>query len=288
MDIPQLGLGSGLIPRRQVSGGSATKQPVKTSFPSFGVMASLLGNIMNPTNVPQAIGRKVVGNLAENLDPYSYNVPSEEGGGTVDWIKRAALAVMGNKEKSRIETERLAKEGVNTFGQKSDEPKTRIDLLNLWAGKPQVHNTLEESKYRPSIGDEPDNKYLSSKSIENDIVNNMFTTETGKKLLSVGIKNTDDLQKLVSTLTSTAKGKGGTVVKVPSLGDATIGVGKDDNGHYLSYSDKWDIDPTSGSYSNSQSGKFTPLANKMSKMGMVTPPRVYGRIYFDSKGKPIL
>lgn len=309
-----LGVAGGLI--GQMSGSDTTRQKVglvpaykkRSAIPNYDKSQLLLSDVKAdpvPENTsildrvkfvngliggaaqlatPLPLLKKGISNLSENLDPYSYD-SRDESGSKISWASRAVGALFGKKEQSRIETERLAKEGVNSFGQKSDEPKTRIDLLNLWAGKPQAYNTLEESKYRPSIGDEPNLKYLSSKSIEDDIVNNMFNMvdDTGKKVFEKGIKKREDLENLITKVAYTAKGKGGTVVRVPSLGDATLGVGSDEKGHYLSYSDKWDIDPTSGSYSSGNSGKLSGMANLMTKVGLVTPPRVYGRIYFDPK-----
>jgi hypothetical protein len=82
------------------------------------------------------------------------------------------------------------------------------------------------------------------------------------------------------------KGKGGYVMKVPGLGQGTLGVKKDKDGVYLSYSDVWDVDPSSGT-SGENSNLLTTALGKFAKAGFISPQKVYGRIYFDEKtGKP--
>lgn len=238
------------------------------------------------------MGKKIVNNVAENVDPYSYDSFDSGSGKNIDVISRFVKAgLLGKKEHGREISERYAKEGKDNFYDKSNEPRTRIDLLNIWAGKPQKFNTIEKSKYVPSIGGNPNTTYLRSKAIESDIVNNMFSNDAAKKILSNGIKSEEDLKRLVNEtgLSSSAKGKGGSSMTVPGLGQGTIGIGRDSKGIYLSYADVWDIDPTSGVYANSNNGLIKKAVSLMQKEGIVSPPNVYGRIYFDPKtGKPIL
>jgi hypothetical protein len=158
----------------------------------------------------------------------------------------------------------------------------------MFANKPQQYNTLEPSEYKPSIGAQEGSKYLKSKAIESDILNNMFTqTEQGRKILESGIRSEDDLKKLLTESgLPYEKGKGGYVMKVPGLGQGTLGVKKDKNGTYLSYSDVWDVDPTSGT-SGENTNLLSTALGKFAKAGFISPQKVYGRIYFDEKtGKP--
>lgn len=252
--------------------------------------AMALFNI-NPYVLPAVVGKKVVQNLSENVDPYSYDSFDYGSGRDIDWTSRGiAAGLLGRKEFNRTKTEELAQKGENTFGEKSNEPKVRLDLLNLWAGKPQKYGTMQPSQFRPSVGDNPSNQYLSSKAIESDILNNMFSNETAKKIISSGIRNEDDLKKLITEtgLPYSATGKGGTSMTVPGLGQATLGVGKDDKGVYLSYYDSWDINPTSGTSSTSKKDWMKKIMSKGEEMGVFSSPKIYGRIYFDQKtGKPI-
>lgn len=237
-------------------------------------------------------GKKIVTNIAENIDPYSYDSFDYQSGKDIDVISRFVKAgLLGKKEYNRSRTEQMAKEGRDSFYDKSNEPRTRIDLLNMWAGKPQQFNTLEKSQYTPSIGGNPNTTYLRSRAVESDIINNMFSTDAAKQILSNGIKSEEDLKKLVneSGIAMSGKGKGGTSMTVPGLGQGTIGIGRDNKGIYLSYADVWDIDPTSGASATSKSGIVKKAVSLMQKSGLVSPPNVYGRIYFDPKtGKPIL
>jgi hypothetical protein len=75
-------------------------------------------------------------------------------------------------------------------------------------------------------------------------------------------------------------------MKVPGLGQGTLGVRKDKKGTYLSYSDVWDVNPTSGT-SGENTNLLSSALGKFAKAGFVSPQKVYGRIYFDEKtGKP--
>jgi hypothetical protein len=205
------------------------------------------------------------------------------------WYGRAVNTVLGQKEPNRILTEKAAQQGVDPYtGKPSNEARTRLDLLNMFANKPQQYGTLQPSEYKPSIGAEKGSRYMKSKAIESDILNNMFTqTEQGKKILESGIRSESDLEKLLTESgLPYEKGKGGYVMKVPGLGQGTLGVKKDKDGVYLSYSDVWDVDPSSGT-SGENSNLLTTALGKFAKAGFISPQKVYGRIYFDEKtGKP--
>jgi hypothetical protein len=210
-------------------------------------------------------------------------------GEQMPWLGRAIKTAIGEKEPNRILTERAAEQGVDPYtSMPSNEARTRLDLLNMLANKPQQYNTLEPSEYTPSIGAEKGSKYMKSAAIESDILNNMFTqTEQGRKILESGIRSEADLEKLLTESgLPYEKGKGGYVMKVPGLGQGTLGVKKDKNGTYLSYSDVWDVNPTSGT-SGENTNLLSTALGKFAKAGFVSPQKVYGRIYFDEKtGKP--
>jgi hypothetical protein len=228
-------------------------------------------------------------NLSENINPYNYDDVDAQTGAQMPWYGRAVNTVLGQKEPNRILTEKAAQQGVDPYtGKPSNEARTRLDLLNMFANKPQQYGTLQPSEYKPSIGAEKGSRYMKSKAIESDILNNMFTqTEQGKKILESGIRSESDLEKLLTESgLPYEKGKGGYVMKVPGLGQGTLGVKKDKDGVYLSYSDVWDVDPSSGT-SGENSNLLTTALGKFAKAGFISPQKVYGRIYFDEKtGKP--
>jgi|APGre2960657404_1045060.scaffolds.fasta_scaffold07065_7 hypothetical protein len=290
----------------RISQQASQQQPQKKvkQEPSFGKKmlgkaANIFADVMtseaftNPITGPfyqeSLLTRRALSNLSENINPYSYDDVDVQTGAEMPWYGRAVNTVLGKKEPNRILTEKAAQQGVDPYtGQPSNEARTRLDLLNMFANKPQQYNTLEPSEYKPSIGAQEGSKYLKSKAIESDILNNMFTqTEQGRKILESGIRSEDDLKKLLTESgLPYEKGKGGYVMKVPGLGQGTLGVKKDKNGTYLSYSDVWDVDPTSGT-SGENTNLLSTALGKFAKAGFISPQKVYGRIYFDEKtGKP--
>jgi hypothetical protein len=290
----------------RISQQASQQQPQKKvkQEPSFGKKmlgkaANIFADVMtseaftNPITGPfyqeSLLTRRALSNLSENINPYSYDDVDVQTGAEMPWYGRAVNTALGAKEPNRILTEKAAQQGVDPYtGQPSNEARTRLDLLNMFANKPQQYNTLEPSEYKPSIGAQEGSKYMKSKAIESDILNNMFTqTEQGRKILESGIRSEDDLKKLLTESgLPYEKGKGGYVMKVPGLGQGTLGVKKDKNGTYLSYSDVWDVDPTSGT-SGENTNLLSTALGKFAKAGFISPQKVYGRIYFDEKtGKP--
>jgi hypothetical protein len=265
----------------------------------LGKAANIFADVMtneaftNPISGPfyqeSLLTKKALSNFSENINPYSYDDVDVQTGEEMPWYGRAVNTALGKKEPNRLLTERAAQQGVDpNTGRPSNEARTRLDLLNMLANKPQQYNTLEKSEYTPSVGAEKGSKYMKSKAIESDILNNMFTqTEQGRKILESGIRSEDDLVKLLTESgLPYEKGKGGYVMKVPGLGQGTLGVKKDKDGTYLSYSDVWDVDPTSGTYGEN-TNLLTTALGKFAKAGFVSPQKIYGRIYFDEKtGKP--
>ena len=60
------------------------------------------------------------------------------------------------------------------------------------------------------------------------------------------------------------------------LGNYTIGVGEDEKGKYVSYYDKWDLDPTKR---GTDGEKIPYLRNLQDAIGVVSP-EIYGRLYY--------
>ena len=234
----------------------------------LGRAANIFADVMtneaftNPITGPffeeSLLTRMALRNLSENINPYNYDDVDAQTGAQMPWYGRAVNTVLGQKEPNRILTEKAAQQGVDPYtGKPSNEARTRLDLLNMFANKPQQYGTLQPSEYKPSIGAEKGSRYMKSKAIESDILNNMFTqTEQGKKILESGIRSESDLEKLLTESgLPYEKGKGGYVMKVPGLGQGTLGVKKDKDGVYLSYSDVWDVDPARYSGTHPGSGR---------------------------------
>jgi hypothetical protein len=277
-----------------------TKQEPSFGKKMLGRAANIFADVMtneaftNPISGPlyqeSLLTRRALSNISENVNPYNYNDVDMQTRENMPWLGRAIKGAIGEKEPNRLLTEKAAQQGVDPYtGNPSNEARTRLDLLNMLANRPQQYNTLEPSEYAPSIGAEKGSKYMKSSAIESDILNNMFTqTEQGRKILESGIRSEADLEKLLTESgLPYEKGKGGYVMKIPGLGQGTLGVKKDKKGTYLSYSDVWDVDPSSGMYSEDSNNLLTTALGKFAKAGFVSPQKVYGRIYFDEKtGKP--
>ena len=277
------------------------KQKEEPSFGKkmLGKAANIFADVMtneaftNPISGPlyqeSLLTRRALSNISENVNPYNYDDVDMQTGENMPWLGRAIKGALGEKEPNRLLTEKAAQQGVDPYtGNPSNEARTRLDLLNMLANRPQKYNTLEPSEYAPSIGAEKGSKYMKSSAIESDILNNMFTqTEQGRKILESGIRSEADLEKLLTESgLPYEKGKGGYVMKVPGLGQGTLGVKKDKKGTYLSYSDVWDVDPSRGT-SGENTNLLSTALGKFAKAGFVSPQKVYGRIYFDEKtGKP--
>ena len=242
------------------------------------------------------ISRVALNRMAENLDPYNY---SDAGTGKSAVQRFIEGVVLNRKEPLRAETEQYLEKGYGNIP--SPAFKERVDLLQMLAGKKQKYNTIEQSKYRPSVGAEEGQQYYSSKGIEDEIIKDL-------KLDEKNIRSAKDILDIITPMASIGEkgkpqiGKGGIVTSIPGLGQATYGVKRDEKGRvYLSYSDVWDLNPTQGMYADEarSSGETLEDLKNMAMQGIkkvgtnvvnatAKAPRVYGRIYFDPKtGKPI-
>lgn len=274
--------------------------------PSSNVLKAILENskymipgIGTSLAARDLVSKVSLSRMAENLDPFSY--ATYGGSGRRGPIERFIDAVVLNKkEEPRAETERFIQTGA---GMKPFEAfKERVDLLQMLAGKKQKYNTIEPSKYRPTKNDEEGTQYYSSKSLESKIAKEL---DLGNKSIKWQKDIIDMITPLASIDEKTNKPiirKSGIVTTIPGLGQGTYSVGKDEKGVYLSYTDVWDLDPTTGASAESRSGNAksisgliqlgkeaaesvgTSIVNATAK-----PTNIYGRIYFDPKtGKPIL
>ena len=234
-------------------------------------------------DVVRNINKTINSNLAENLDPYTYGAQST-GDGIADKArflvgagkKYIGAGVLGIKDPGRAQMEK------NPSGQ----DMLRMDLLNMYAGKPQVYNSVTKSQYAPGTSKESGKTYYSSKLAENDLLSSMLDENAINKL-SKGVKSKKDLEAALSG--AGQKADIGYQATMTGLGRATFDFGEDEKGPYISYYDKWDLNPLSGKSSAIKLGKAgDEFITGLSETFGATPPEVYGRIYFDKKtGKPI-
>lgn len=130
--------------------------------------------------------------------------------------------------------------------------KARYDAWAMYLGQPQKDKTFKVSDYKPT--DNPgDGYYYDFASLSDSQKRTLL-----QKYLSNPKSSTD---KPVLAVDSTDEGLMG------AMGTFKLSKGRDKNGHYVSYYDKWDL---AGSH------------------GVGKPFDIYGRIYYDPKtGKPV-
>ena len=246
----------------------------------------------NPASLASAgIVKLAVNKISKNINPYGYE--SIFGGtyGTTEVKKKSAasraISSLFEKENEREEVEKIALKG----GENSEQPRLRLDLLNMYSNQPQKFNNFTQSRYTPTQGALPNDKYFDSPVLKNEIYNDIKA-----RIGDLSFTNKNDLRiKLLKNMVGKAGESGNNLsTALPALGRGTLGIGEDAKGVYISYSDKWDINPSEGESADAKL-ENSPLKNtlgfamrKAEALGVVTPPKIYGRIYLDKKtGLPI-
>lgn len=188
-----------------------------------------------------------------------------------DVIGRVADAGLGNAERDNIYKKALQvneETGEVTYGERNKQSvHERKDLMSILMGTPQQFNSIEKSQYQPSNSTDPNAVYYRSKATE----------ETLKKQYNV----------LLDYFSETGKDKAVTYAageddswKSNVLGRYTVSKGIDDDGReYLSYYDKWDLQPFK------ESGFLTSITDKLQDFAGLNAPEVYGRVYKDEIGE---
>jgi hypothetical protein len=144
------------------------------------------------------------------------------------------------------------------------EGQSRYDAWRLYMGHPQKSNTFKTSKYRPLTSKNDDKTYYSfakndrerSDNFENRILINLLDES-----LYQGISHKDKSNNEYFTDVDAIMGV---------MGTFKISKGKDEHGTYLSYYDKWDLNPL---------GLKTKLTGEIST-DIGKPLEIYDRIYY--------
>ena len=238
-------------------------------------------------DVVKGINKTINANLAENIDPYSYDGGGSNVTGTANIIDK--MKFLGSAGKKYMEAGVFnIKNPQRTLIEKnpSGQDMLRMDLLSMYAGKPQKYGSVVKSQYTPSTAKDSGKTYYSSKLVEGDLLASILNEDAINKL-SKGIKSKKDLEAALSG--AGQKGDIGYQTTVTGLGKATFDFGEDAKGPYISYYDKWDLNPLSGKSSAVKIGKSgDKFVTGLTEALGATPPEVYGRIYFDKKtGKPV-
>ena len=139
------------------------------------------------------------------------------------------------------------------------ETPYREDAYSLYLGHPQKNNTFKVSKYTPSKSKDKNTIYYSINSTIGDKNNVKFEeqllnqlTKDGNNKITFPDYNADDYYNDI-------------------MGNYTQGISEDENGKYIYYYDKWDLNPFE-------------LKNPITKKEITTdfgkPFEIYNRIYF--------
>ena len=210
-------------------------------------------------------------NLSENIDPYGY------GDNPLNRLYKAV--VLDKPEAGRDEMEFINKgAGPDSEKQKRDlryGESERQDLLSMSLGQTPKHGVIKESLYRPANSTDSDATYYQSPATDAAIRDSMNVSNSDQNFVQKDFKSylSGD-----SDEPHLQKGGLGSV-----LGNFTIDKGQDENGYYISYYDKWDLNPLT-----SKKGPLRTLSDKVQSVVGVSTPEIYGRIYYDPKtGKPI-
>ena len=210
-------------------------------------------------------------NLSENIDPYGY------GNNPLNRLYKAV--VLDKPEAGRDEMEFINKgAGPDSEKQKRDlryGESERQDLLSISLGQTPKHGVIAESLYRPANSTDSDATYYQSPATDTAIREVMNGSDYDQTLVQ---KNLKLYLRGGSDEPHLQKGGLGSV-----LGNFTIDKGQDENGYYISYYDKWDLNPLT-----SKKGALRTLSDTVQSVVGVSTPEIYGRIYYDPKtGKPI-
>lgn len=209
-------------------------------------------------------------NLAKNLYPVSY-----ENAVSRTW----SAGVMNKKEEKR----KYHEEGRVDIPEMIEVKNRRIDALNLYSGIPQKNNTFGISKYIPSDSKDKNKTYYNFNSrdkehLEEKLIDKMsFTKDIADLYLKPSIGTLkEDLKKLNSERTIDVGKKEYDIDEADSMGTMgryKISTGKDKRGKYISYYDKWDLNPLDLS-----------IAGKELPTNFGKPFEIYDRVYVKNYG----
>jgi len=192
-------------------------------------------------------------NLANNLFPYGYE----------NAISRVwSAGIMNKKEEDRKSYE----EGIYDMPELRQQEKRRYDALNLYSGIPQKNNTFGISKYKPTDSKDKNKTYYNfnnrnREQIEEKLINDTYYIDkTKKEDIKVGIKKFD----------------GDDIIGMGTMGVYKVSTGKDKRGKYISYYDKWDLNPLDLS-----------IAGKELPTNFGKPFEIYDRVYVKNYNKDL-
>jgi hypothetical protein len=135
----------------------------------------------------------------------------------------------------------------------------RQDAFNLYMGKPQTNNTFDISEYKPSNSKNENVEYFKIKNYNYQ-----------KRLLDVDVNTHIKTGQNVRRYDAEA-----------IMGTFTVSKGEDDKGKYMSYYDKWDLNPLR---------LKNPFTGEQIPTDIGKPFEIYDRVYYteDEEGNKIM
>ena len=247
---------------------------------NFG-LKSLLGPV-------GAVATNYVKNkIVKNILPYGYENPLTR-------IKNAVLDKDDAKSAGYTENWRygrnkdyrsggLGLDEIMDENRDTNSAKERRDLLSIGmlSGK-QQHNSIPISEYRPTNSTDENMVYYSSPSTEEAIKSsiNFRGIENVLKDFKPNEKGIPSWQGRLRTGLINDKGKEYGTNDNDVLGNFTQNLGEDEKGKYISYYDRWDLNPFSG-----KSKIADAITTGAQYAAGINPPEVYGRVYYKPKLK---
>ena len=230
-------------------------------------------------------------NLAENINPRSYDFYKDDDApgrtnpifGSEPLQRLYNAIILDRKEPKRQSEEDLIEldynpEDIDYMSDVAVETE-RQDLLNLMLGLDQKYNSIEPAIYKPTRSKDADAKYYRSKVTEEQIRDKLkiFSNKINEGEYE-GFDMTD-LADLIMNMDAY-----GAV-----LGNYTLDQGVDEKGHYISYYDKWDVNPLSSGNRNYGDNLLSRgLEDAIQSAVGIEPAELYGRIYYNPEtGQPI-
>ena len=197
--------------------------------------------------------------IVKNIMPASYNEP----------FTRIKDAIFNPRGFGGIEDDVLYDES-----QGGNSQKERRDLLSMMMLNKQQHNSVPISKYKPTNSKDKNSVYYSSPTTESNI-KGRIASEGIENVLSQFTPN----KKGISTWQGYGEDEKGSRNK-NVLGTYTMGQGEDEEGKYISYYDKWDLNPF-----EDKNKVLDAVATGAQYAAGIKPAEVYGRIYYEPKVK---
>ena len=247
---------------------------------NFG-LKSLLGPV-------GAVATNYVKNkIVKNILPYGYENPltrikkavfddKEDTDGAKykkDWRARVNNGVILEDRKS-YKPGGLGLDEIMDENRNTNSAKERRDLLSIGMLGKQQHNSIPISEYRPTNSTDQNMVYYSSPSTEKAIIDSI-----NRRGIESVLGDFKPNEKGVSSWRGRLRSDFGRDYGVNSddvLGNFTQNLGEDEKGKYISYYDKWDLNPFSG-----KSKIADAITTGAQYAAGINPPEVYGRVYYE-------